>query len=322
MENDDAKEILIQTYEDLKLAMKEMSKMFMGHEDILKIALGAYLVGGHILVEDIPGLGKTTLAKTLATSLGGLFTRLQFTPDLMPSDVLGVSIYNRDHQRFEYQKGPIFCNLLMADEINRASPKTQSSLLEAMEERQVSVDGNTYILPEPFMVIATQNPAEFEGTFPLPEAQLDRFLIAVHLGYTKEIDELSIYKKEVEYLQTGKVEIQATLDYVQLAKQIRQVHVSEAIYTYAYRIVAQTRNHLSLYYGLSPRAGIGILKMAKYWAFLDKRTYVIPEDIKRIAPYVMGHRLLLKPEAKYRGETVSELIETLLNAVPIPKGEV
>lgn len=319
---DEFKEAAPSPNEAIRGILKAMSSRFIGHEEVLKVTLGAYLVGGHILIEDMPGLGKTTLAKTLASHVAGIFTRVQFTPDLMPSDILGVSIYNPENKRFEYNHGPIFTNIFMADEINRSSPKTQSSLLEAMEERQVTAEGTSWQLPSPFMVIATQNPIEFEGTFPLPEAQLDRFLVSVHLGYARGKDEMDIYRKEILGVSKTALHTEMAFDYQSISEAIGLVHISDAMYQYAYAIVEYTREHESLYYGLSPRAGIGILKLAKYWAFLDQRDYVVPEDVKKAAPYVMGHRLMLRPEAKYKGESIKGIIESVLSGVGVPKGAI
>jgi MoxR-like ATPase len=282
--------------------------------------LGAFLSGGHVLIEDIPGVGKTTLVKTLAKHLEAGFQRVQFTPDLLPSDLIGVSIYHQESQSFHFKKGPIFTQLLMADEINRASPKTQSSLLEAMEEKQVTIDGATHPLSDLFMVIATQNPIEFEGTFPLPEAQMDRFMIQVSLGYPDKEQEMMIYKKETHGMRVA-TEVQLTQDDVRTIKEaVNTVHVSDLIYDYVQRLVEKSRKHDALYYGLSPRAGIAIIKMAKYQAFMENRTYVIPEDVKTVAPNVMRHRLILKPEALYKEQTAARTVEEILNWVNVPKG--
>lgn len=304
----------------LQKVMQEMEQHFIGHPKVMKQVLGAFLSGGHVLIEDIPGVGKTTLVKTVARYLETNFQRVQFTPDILPSDLIGVSIYHQGEQSFQFKKGPIFTQLLMADEINRASPKTQSSLLEAMEEKQVTIDGHTYPLSDLFMVIATQNPIEFEGTFPLPEAQMDRFMIQVSLGYPTKEQEVAIYKKETHILPL-KTDIFLSEEVVKnLKKAIELVNVSDLIYDYVQRLVEKSRKHESLYYGLSPRAGIAMVKMAKFEAFMEERTYVIPEDIKAVAPCVMKHRLILKPEALYKEQTAERTIEEILNWVIVPKG--
>lgn len=300
--------------------LTDMENYFIGNPSVMQQVLGAFLSGGHALIEDIPGVGKTTLVKTLAKHLEASFQRVQFTPDLLPSDLIGVSIYQSDLQTFRFKKGPLFTQLLMADEINRASPKTQSSLLEAMEEKQVTVDGQTYPLSDCFMVIATENPIEFEGTFPLPEAQLDRFMIQVRLGYPEREQEMAIYKKETQVdLEAPKSMI--TMEEVQQLKElIRQIQVSDLIYDYVHRIVEKSRKHESLYYGLSPRAGIAIIKMAQFQAFMAGRTFVVPEDVKAVAPCVMVHRMILRPEALYKEQTPERTVEEILSWVVVPKG--
>lgn len=306
--------------EKLQLVMADMGHSFIGHSNILQQVLGAFLSGGHVLIEDIPGVGKTTLVKTLSAHVEAGFQRVQFTPDLLPSDLIGVSVYQQEQQRFHFKKGPIFTQLLMADEINRASPKTQSSLLEAMEEKQVTIDGTTYPLSQLFMVIATQNPIEFEGTFPLPEAQMDRFMVQISLGYPDKEQELAIYKKETgQGVLTAKEKL-TEAEVLAIKDVINQVHVSDPIYDYVQRLVEKSRRHESLYYGLSPRAGIAMVKMAKFQAFMAGRAYVVPEDIKAVGPSVMRHRLILKPEALYKEQTAERTAEEILNWVNVPKG--
>lgn len=300
--------------------LEQMNNVLIGQSEALKLALGAFLSGGHVLIEDIPGVGKTTLVKTLAAYVEADFQRVQFTPDLLPSDVIGVSIYEGKSQQFVFKKGPVFTQLFMADEINRASPKTQSSLLEAMEEKQVTIDGVTYPLKEPFMVIATQNPVEFEGTFPLPEAQLDRFMIQLRLGYPSKEDEMSIYKKDTQALKEFAKEKLSMEALINLSEGIKSVQVSDLIYGYVQELVALSRRHENLYYGLSPRAGIALVKMAKYNAFLAGRAFVIPEDVKAVGPSVMRHRLFMKPEALYKEQTVHQTIEEIFSLVNVPKG--
>lgn len=304
----------------LQQVLTDMENYFIGHPSVMEQVLGAFLSGGHALIEDIPGVGKTTLVKTLASHVDGAFQRVQFTPDLLPSDLIGVSIYQSERQQFSFKKGPLFTQLLMADEINRASPKTQSSLLEAMEEKQVTVDGQTYPLSDCFMVIATQNPIEFEGTFPLPEAQLDRFMVQVRLGYPEKEQEMAIYKKETN-ANGGMPKITLSMEEVEKIKdQIRRVGISDLIYDYVHRIVEKSRKHESLYYGLSPRAGIAILKMAQFQAFMAGRAFVTPEDVKKVAPPVMVHRMILRPEALYKAQTQAQTVEEILSWVSVPKG--
>lgn len=310
----------IETKNQLERILIEMSQHFIGQKEALKLCLGAYLSGGHVLIEDIPGVGKTTLVKTLASAVEAQFSRVQFTPDLMPSDVLGVSIYDAGSGGFHFKKGPIFTQVFMADEINRASPKTQSSLLEAMEERQVTMDGKTYGLGKPFMVIATQNPIEFEGTFPLPEAQMDRFMIQLTLGYPDPLAECAIYKKETQKSDAGSNEKLSKESYHELSQVIASVKVSDLIYDYVQRLSERSRRHEYVYYGLSPRAGIAMIKMAKYWAVMEGRAYCIPEDIIAVAPAVMRHRLVMKPEALYHQHTVLETIQQLIQWTVVPKG--
>lgn len=300
--------------------LDQMANQFIGQPEALKLTLGAFLSGGHVLIEDIPGVGKTTLVKTLAQSIQADFQRVQFTPDLLPSDIIGVSIYDAETGQFKFRKGPVFTQIFMADEINRASPKTQSSLLEAMEETQVTIDGQTYPLKKPFMVIATQNPIEFEGTFPLPEAQMDRFMIEILLGYPSRLDEISIYKKETHPPKTFNRLMLEPAETEAIKMLLEEIHVSDLIYEYAHRICERSRKHENLYYGLSPRAGIAMVKMAKFWAFMEGRPYVIPEDVKAVSPSVMRHRVVLKPEALYKGQSIEGTIGEILGWVNVPKG--
>ena len=239
----------------LQTVIQDMGHSFIGHPEVMQQVLGAFLSGGHVLIEDIPGVGKTTLVKTLAQHIEAGFQRVQFTPDLLPSDLIGVSIYQQTAQTFQFRKGPIFTQLLMADEINRASPKTQSSLLEAMEEKQVTIDGHTYPLSKLFMVIATQNPIEFEGTFPLPEAQMDRFMVQISLGYPDKEQEMAIYKKETQVFANQAQAKLTETDVLAIQAAIHEIHVSDAIYDYVQRLVEKSRRHESLYYGLSLSGG-------------------------------------------------------------------
>jgi MoxR-like ATPase len=280
----------------------------------------ALLCQGHVLLEDVPGLGKTMLVKGLAKSLGCKFSRIQFTPDLLPSDVVGVTVYNQKTMDFQYRPGPVMANIVLADEINRTSPKTQSSLLEAMEEGQLTVDGETWPLPNPFMVMATQNPIEYEGTFPLPEAQLDRFLLRLEIGYPGPMVEEKIIRSQ-EKGQHPLNDIQQVLDKAELLaaqEDAANVTLGDNLLSYIVELCNRTRQHPSLYLGASPRGSIGLARTAKALAWLRGRDYVIPDDIKTMAVPVLAHRVLLKPEDNLRGITSQEIIAKLINSVPVP----
>jgi len=303
----------------LNRAIENIDKVIIGKKDVIKKVLVALLAGGHVLIEDVPGVGKTTLAKALANSVDCSFSRIQFTPDLLPSDVLGVSIYNQKSGDFEYKKGPLHNQIILADEINRASPKTQSSLLEAMEERQITMDGTTYKLEEPFMVLATQNPIEYEGTFPLPEAQLDRFMIKIKIGYPNEESELSIFKKVKEKIEADDLEAILNRETIlELREKVAQVFVKESIEKYILRIVRKTRENENIILGCSPRATISLYNASKAFALLKGRDFVAPEDVSQLAVDVLSHRIIVKPEVKYRGKTNAMVIEELLKNVEAP----
>ncbi len=290
-----------------------------GKRDVVELVLLALVAEGHVLVEDVPGVGKTHLAKSLARSIEGAFSRVQFTPDLLPSDVTGISVWDRDRREFEFKAGPIFANIVVGDEINRASPKTQSALLEAMEERQVTSDGITRTVPLPFMVVATQNPLEHEGTYPLPEAQLDRFMMRVVIGYperAKELEMLDTHGVRSTFLDLEPV---ATLDEVsQLITIAREITVSAAVKNYIVDLVEGTRNHPDVWLGASPRSALFLQRLARARAAAKGRDYVMPDDIKELARPVLDHRITLRPEAQMRGETVGGLIEDLLGRMRVP----
>ncbi|PMP81580.1 MAG: AAA family ATPase, partial [Chloroflexus aggregans] len=281
-----------------------VEQVIIGKRQIVELVLVALLCRGHVLIEDVPGTGKTMLAKSIARSIGSSFKRIQCTPDLLPSDVTGVSIFNQQTREFEFRPGPIMAQIVLADEINRATPKTQSALLEAMEERQITVDGITYPLPQPFVVLATQNPIEYEGTFPLPEAQLDRFLVRVHLGYADRLDEIAILKRQREGhpLETLSkvVEIDELLT---LQEAIKQVHVDDLIVEYIVALTTATRNHPDVYLGASTRGALALYRAAQAWAALNGRDYVTPDDIKTLAIPVLAHRLIVSPAARVRNVT-------------------
>ena len=293
--------------------------MIVGKTPVIEHSLAALIAQGHILVEDVPGVGKTMLAKSLAASLGCQFKRIQFTPDLLPSDITGISIYNQRDGQFEFRPGPVMAQVVLADEINRATPKTQSALLEAMEELQVSVDGATHYLRHPFIVLATQNPVEYEGTFPLPEAQLDRFLVRVSLGYPDFAEELAVIERQeqahpIEDLQA----VAAPEDVVRLQAAAREVYVDGLVREYIVALTEATRNHQDVALGASPRASLGMFRMARAYALVHDRDYVIPDDVQALAHGVLGHRIILAPAARMRRLQPDEVIDRLLETVPIP----
>jgi len=296
-----------------------IEQVIIGKDDVVRLVCVALLAGGHCLIEDVPGVGKTMLVRAVAKSMGCDFRRIQFTPDLLPSDVTGVSIYNQKTQEFEFRAGPVFGQIVLADEINRTSPKTQSALLEALEERNVTADGQTYALPQPFMVLATENPIEFEGTFPLPEAQLDRFLLKFSMGYPTLADELSILEKQqrrhpIEDLQA----VAGPADVLYWREQVAEVHVTAALRQYLVGIVQATRSHDKVYLGASPRASIALFKSAQALAYVCGRDYVVPDDIRYLAPFVLSHRLLLSADARLSGVDVATVVESIVAARPVP----
>jgi len=296
-----------------------VSKVIVGKTAVIEQTLAALIAQGHILVEDVPGVGKTMLAKSLAASLGCQFKRIQFTPDLLPSDITGISIYNQRDGQFEFRPGPVMAQVVLADEINRATPKTQSALLEAMEEWQVSVDGNTHYLGYPFIVLATQNPIEYEGTFPLPEAQLDRFLIRVSLGYPDFAEELAVIERQEHIHPIENLDAVATPeDVVALQAAARDVYVDGLVREYIVSLTEATRNHQDVALGASPRASLGMFRMARSYALVQNRDYVIPDDVQALAHGVMSHRIILSPAARMRRLQTREVIDRLLETVPIP----
>ncbi|MBN2146926.1 MAG: MoxR family ATPase [Anaerolineales bacterium] len=303
--------------------IENVERVIIGKRDVIELLLVALLCEGHVLLEDVPGVGKTMLARAVASSLGGDFRRLQCTPDLLPNDVTGVSVYNQQSGQFEFRPGPVFVNVMLVDEINRATPRTQSALLEAMQEQQVTVDGVTRRLPRPFLVLATQNPIEYEGTFPLPEAQLDRFLMRLTIGYPSPADEQQILlhlrrEHPITHLEAV-VEGERLLEF---QKQIWDVHVDETLQDYIVRLVGATRSHPDLTLGGSPRASLALFKTAQAMAALRGRDHVLPEDIKALVPVTLPHRLLLHPESELRGRTAKAVMDDLLKSVPLELGKV
>jgi MoxR-like ATPase len=295
-----------------------VEKVIIGKRDTIELLLVAMLCEGHVLLEDVPGVGKTMLARALAVSLGGAFKRLQCTPDLLPNDVTGVSVYNQQSGQFEFRHGPIFVNVLLADEINRATPRTQSALLEAMQEQQVTVDGVTRLLPRPFLVLATQNPIEYEGTFPLPEAQLDRFLMRLAVGYPSAMDE----KKLLTHLRrehpiTRLEQIVDGSQMLPLQQFVWDVHVDDSLHDYIVRLVTATRGHPDLALGGSPRASLALFKTAQVLAALRGRDHVIPDDIQYLVQATLVHRLIIRPEAELRGRTALSILGEVVRNTPL-----
>ena len=293
--------------------------MIVGKGGVIDSAIIALLCRGHILVEDVPGIGKTTLSKVLAQSLGCSFKRIQFTPDLMPTDVLGVNFFNQKTGDFELRPGPIFAQVVLADEINRATPRTQSALLEAMQERQSTIDGVSSALPEPFIVIATQNPIEMEGTFPLPEAQLDRFMVNVEIGYPSPEEESDILLRFEEDTVLPAVDAVTSADELkEMQRLVPRVRVDDTVRGYVVSITRKTREHESLSLGASPRAGLALYKASQAAAAMDGRDFVTPDDVKAVAVRVLSHRLVLTSNARLRGRTTTQIVEQVLSSTPVP----
>lgn len=301
--------------------INEVSKIIVDKNDVIRLLLMAILANGHVLIEDFPGLAKTLMAKSLAKVLGCKFSRVQFTPDLLPADIIGTMVYNQNTGNFEFRHGPIFTNILLGDEINRAPPKTQSALLEAMQERQVTVEGKTYKLSDPFIVIATQNPIEYEGTYPLPEAQVDRFIMKLNIGYPSKEGEIDMLKRRI-LRKTDEIELRTLASpeiIIESQKAIENVYVSDEILNYIVNIVRATRKHNYVEVGVSPRGTLALLKLSRVKAVIDGRDYVIPDDVKEIAPYVLAHRLILKSELWIKGINPADIIQQIINEIEVPK---
>ena len=299
--------------------IENISRVIVGKESAIELLLVALLADGHVLLEDVPGVAKTMLAKSLATSIGGSFNRVQFTPDLLPADITGFNVYDQKAARFSFHAGPVITHVLLADEINRTIPRTQSSLLECMEERQVTVDGKTHALPVPFFVIATQNPIELEGTFPLPEAQIDRFLLRTHLGYPDKAEEIRIMELFQESDPLQELAAVATPEEITKVQQARRkIRVSEPIREYIAAIVRATRDHEAIRYGASPRGSLGLMRAGQALAALRGRDYILPDDIKYLVGPVIAHRLIFKETELLRGEETGRFIEELIESTPVP----
>jgi MoxR-like ATPase len=300
-----------------------VEKVIVGKRDVVELTALCLLCQGHLLIEDVPGVGKTMLAKALAKSIGGVFKRIQFTPDMLPADVTGTSIYNQKTGEFEFRPGPIMAQIVLADEINRATPKTQAALLEAMEEHQVTVDGITRELHSPFLVLATQNPIEYEGTFPLPEAQLDRFLMRVSLGYPTPEQQMAIldaqqYTHPIEALR----QVTHTDELVDKQEQLKAVYADTLIKQYIVQLVERTRQHVDVYLGASPRGALTLFRTAQARAAVHGRDYVIPDDVKALAPATLGHRIIISPAARIKGVSAADILDELLRTTPVPGAKV
>jgi MoxR-like ATPase len=298
---------------------ENVGKVILGKRDALQKTILALLVQGHVLIEDVPGVGKTMLARSIARSIGCSFKRIQFTPDMLPSDVTGVSVFNQRDREFEFREGPIFAQIVLVDEINRATPKTQSALLEAMEERQVTVDGKTYKMPKPFLVMATQNPIEYEGTFPLPEAQLDRFVLRIRLGYVSKEEEINILSaQQFKHPLEGLGQVLSHEELVQLQEVVKDIYVDRSIKEYIISIIDATRNHPDVYLGASPRGSLALYKTGQALAALLGRDYVIPDDIKLLTEPTLAHRLIISPAARMKNIDAEEVIAEILDSIPVP----
>jgi MoxR-like ATPase len=298
-----------------------LEKVIVGKRDALELIVVALLCEGHVLIEDVPGVGKTMLARSLAKSLDCRFNRIQFTPDMLPSDITGVSVYNQKKGEFEFREGPIIGQIILADEINRATPKTQAALLEAMEERQVTVDGSTHVLPRPFMVLATQNPIEYEGTFPLPEAQLDRFLLRVRVGYPEFIDEMKILDNQrLRHPIETLVSVMSAAESIAAAEQIRTVFISAAAKRYITDLARSTRKSGDVYLGASPRGTLALSRAAQARAALRGRDHVLPDDVQDVAVPILAHRIIVSPAARLRELSADRIVQEIVHNTPVPGG--
>lgn len=304
--------------EKMAAVIENVEKVIIGKRQSIELLLVAMLTGGHVLIEDVPGVGKTQMVSSVAHSCQGKFNRLQLTPDVMPSDITGFVMINPTTRESEFRPGAVFCNFLLADEINRASPKTQSALLEIMEEGHMTMEGVTYQLPKPFMVLATQNPVETYGTYHLPEAQMDRFLLKISMGYPAKEDELAILNRDVHAVPENLMPVISCEDVEELKEQVLQIRCDERIAEYIVRIAEETRNSEFIRLGASPRASLALYKACKAYALLNGRSYVLPDDVKALAPYVLAHRLMLSPKGKTMMETPENALRQILDTVVVP----
>ncbi|MBN1219206.1 MAG: MoxR family ATPase [Anaerolineae bacterium] len=303
--------------------MNNVEKVIIGKHRPVEETLIALLCQGHILIEDVPGTGKTMLALSVARSTGCSFRRIQFTPDMLPSDVTGVSVFNQKTREFEFRQGPVFAQIVLTDEINRATPKTQSALLEAMEERQVTVDGQTYRMEKPFLVLATQNPIEYEGTFPLPEAQLDRFMLRIHLGYPDKTSETDILgAQQFSHPITTLEQVVSQEELLEAQEAVKQIYVDDLVKTYIIDLCTATREHPDVYLGASPRGSLAMYRTSQALAAIRQRDYVIPDDVKYMAEATLAHRLIIGPAARIKNVSASEVIEEILTSIPVPGARV
>ena len=306
-------------HQEVEKILANIEKVMIGKREVAELSLTALLAKGHVLLEDVPGVGKTMMVKSLAKSVGLQFKRIQFTPDLLPSDVVGVSIYNPSTMQFEFRPGPLLGNIILADEINRTSPKTQSALLEGMEEASVTIDGNTIEIPKPFFVMATQNPIEYEGTYPLPEAQLDRFLLKIKMGYPMQDEEMDILRRAEKSAPIYTIQSVVSAEQIlEMQTLVQHVHVEDNVKHYIVQLARTTRQDSRVYLGVSPRASIALMKAAQAYAFIKGRDYVKPDDIQYLAKYVFSHRIILKPEARYEGFTEEKIVDQIVEQIPVP----
>ena len=303
--------------------ISNVEQVIIGKDREIRMTVVALLCEGHLLIEDVPGVGKTMLARAIARSIGSSYRRIQFTPDMLPSDVTGVSVFNQKTLEFEFRPGPIMAQIVLSDEINRATPKTQSALLEAMEERQVTVDGTTYQMSRPFLVLATQNPIEYEGTFPLPEAQVDRFLMRIQLGYPMKGHEINILKLQAQIHPIENLEKTVSVDDLSHAqKAVRNTYVDDSVKEYIVDIVSTTRDHPDVYLGASPRGSLALFRAARAWAAIDGREYVLPDDVKLLAEATLAHRLIVSPSARIKNVDAAQVIQDALSHTPVPGSRV
>lgn len=308
-----------QMHPEINRILTNMEKVITGKKEVATLTIVALLAQGHVLLEDVPGVGKTMMVRALAKSIHAELRRIQFTPDLLPSDVIGVTIYNPRDMDFQFYPGPIMGNIILADEINRTSPKTQSALLEGMEEQSVTVDGVTHVLEKPFFVMATQNPIEYEGTYPLPEAQLDRFLLKMKMGYPSLEEEMDVLKRAQNVPPIDELQPVVSLQELrQLQLEAKTLYVDDSIRKYIAELSSATRFHENVYLGVSPRGSIALMKAAQAWAFVHNRDYVLPDDVKYLVPFVFAHRIRLKPEARFEGAFIDQVIDQVISQVSVP----